>query len=206
MGFVPLTVKMAAKGMGNGVFRAFGLSAPLFEVLFADAAGRTCPIIGDVLERSAGNDAVFRVSLCRIINVSAGNANILFHIVHLLKFMATDVNIRAMYIKKQYLCRYGYKKDNKGMDAPHRNGDGSIHLSFVSYHAAAGSCGRACAGGYSRYRSASADLFDAIPDLLPYRTEGSGIGGFLLYRAVSSPCWVCWRHGSSVQTRIPLRI
>ena len=40
------------------------------------------------------------------------------------------------YKVKMYICNiiydYEHQKDNKGLDASHRYGDGSIHLSFIS--------------------------------------------------------------------------
>lgn len=55
-------------------------------MFLSHAAGRTCPVIGDIFEWSAWLDSVFRVSLCRIVDVSAENANIFVHNVYLLKF------------------------------------------------------------------------------------------------------------------------
>ena len=56
-------------------------------MFFSDSASRACPVIGDILEWSARLDAVFRVTLCRIIDVSADYANIFIHNVYLLKFV-----------------------------------------------------------------------------------------------------------------------
>ena len=58
------------------------------------------------------------------------------------------------------------------MDAAYRDGDGSIHLSFVPYHAGAGACCRSGAEEDRRCRTASYDLHDALPDFLPHRTQG----------------------------------
>ena len=72
-----------------------------------------------------------------------------------------------------YICRYGYKEDNKGLDASHRYGDGSIHLSFIPYNAGAGaSCG-AISEWSCQHPAASAHLFYAVPDILQDRAEGS---------------------------------
>ena len=43
----------------------------------------------------------------------------------LLILQGKDVYLHTIY-------RYEYQKDNKGLDASHRYGDGSIHLSFIS--------------------------------------------------------------------------
>ena len=44
------------------------------EMLLSYPAGRACPVFRDVFERCARSDSVFRVSFCRIIDVSADNA------------------------------------------------------------------------------------------------------------------------------------
>ena len=62
-------------------------------MFFADSAGRTGPVIREVFECCAGRDTVFRISLCRIIYVSADDANILFHdnVFNLYCFLASVV-------------------------------------------------------------------------------------------------------------------
>ena len=55
---------------------------PHLEVFFSDTAGRAGPVIGDILEWGAWLDSIFRVTLCRIINVSADHANIFIQKVH----------------------------------------------------------------------------------------------------------------------------
>ena len=71
---------------------------PHLEVFFSDTAGRAGPVIGDILEWGAWHDSVFRVALCRIVDVSAGYANIFVHNVHLLKFKA-PMSITAPFLK-----------------------------------------------------------------------------------------------------------
>lgn len=48
-------------------------------MLFADSACRACPAVGDVFESGSGSYASLRISFCRIVDVSADNANILIH-------------------------------------------------------------------------------------------------------------------------------
>ena len=51
----------------------------LLEVLLADAACGAGPVFRDVFKGGSGGYASFRVSFCRIIYVSADDANILIH-------------------------------------------------------------------------------------------------------------------------------
>ena len=69
------------------------LSVPLFKVFLPDAAGRTGLVFGDILECRAWSIAAFLVSFCRIIGVSADDANILFHIKFVYKSFADWVSI-----------------------------------------------------------------------------------------------------------------
>lgn len=48
-------------------------------MLLADSACRACPSVGDVFESCSGSYASLRISFCRIVYVSADNANILIH-------------------------------------------------------------------------------------------------------------------------------
>ena len=66
-----------------------------------------------------------------------------------------------------------YKEYNKRVDASHRNGDGSIHISFISYYARTGPSGRTVPERGYRRGAASSYIFNALPYLLPYRAEGS---------------------------------
>ena len=59
------------------------LVLPNFEMFFADSTCRTGPVIWNVFEWSARRDAVFRVTLCRVIDIAANDANVLFHDVFL---------------------------------------------------------------------------------------------------------------------------
>ena len=61
------------------------LVLPDFEMFFADSTCWTGPVIWNVFEWSARRDAVFRVTLCRVIDIAANDANVLFHNKCLLK-------------------------------------------------------------------------------------------------------------------------
>ena len=76
-------------------------------------------------------------------------------------YLCTEISISKL--------SYESEAENKGMDAAHRDGDGSIRLSFVPYHAGAGACCRSGAGNFVGSSSASVDLSDAVSDFLQDR-------------------------------------
>ena len=61
------------------------LVLPDFEMFFADSTCWTGPVIRNVFEWSSRSYTVFGVTFCRIIDVSANDANVLFHNKCLLK-------------------------------------------------------------------------------------------------------------------------
>ena len=65
------------------------LPIPLLKVLLAHAAGWACPIFRDVFECRSWSNSAFLVSLCRIVYISADDANILFHITFVYKLLAS---------------------------------------------------------------------------------------------------------------------
>ena len=56
-----------------------GVLFVLLEVFLADAAGWACPVGREVFESGSGGYAFFRVSFCRIVDVSADDAYIFIH-------------------------------------------------------------------------------------------------------------------------------
>lgn len=72
------------------------LSVPFLEVFLADAACRAGPVVRKVFEWGSGSNSVFGVSLCRIINESASDANIFLHIPIPLVFLRSNGNICAI--------------------------------------------------------------------------------------------------------------
>jgi len=49
------------------------------EIVLADATDRAAPVVRQLLKRGAGDYAVVGIALCRIVNVTANFANVLFH-------------------------------------------------------------------------------------------------------------------------------
>ena len=87
------------------------------------------------------------------------------------KDLLTILQGKDVYLHSIY--DYEHQKDNKGLDASHRDGDGSIHLSFVSYNAGAGASRRTVSERSGQHPSAPSDLLYAVPDILQDRAEGS---------------------------------
>jgi hypothetical protein len=58
------------------------------------------------------------------------------------------------------------------MDAPYRNDDGSIRFPYIQRGSMPSSF-RSLSFRYCENATADIHLFDALSDLLPYRTEGS---------------------------------
>ena len=80
------------------------------------------------------------------------------------------------------------------MDASHRDGDGSIHLSFIPHHAGSSAYGRSLSEIIRGVFPAPADILDAFSDLLSYRAEGSQAASMALV-AAADPGWPVWRAG-----------
>ena len=61
----------------------FVFSVDLFldnrEIVFAYAAERAHPVIGDVFKDRSGFDATVRIACCRVVNITAEIANVLLH-------------------------------------------------------------------------------------------------------------------------------
>ena len=55
------------------------LVLPNFEVFLAHSTCRACPVFWNIFEWSSRRDAVFWVTLCRVIDIAANDANVLFH-------------------------------------------------------------------------------------------------------------------------------
>lgn len=49
------------------------------EIVFAYAAERAHPVIGDVFKGRSGFDATVRIACCRVVNITADIANVLLH-------------------------------------------------------------------------------------------------------------------------------
>ena len=64
------------------------------EIVFADAAVRAGPIVGQLFERCSGGDVVFGIALFRIIHVAADFANVLLHDGHPLVLQWVAVSFR----------------------------------------------------------------------------------------------------------------
>ena len=50
-----------------------------FEIVLADATDGAAPVVGQLLKGGAGDNAVVGIALCRIVNMTANFANVLFH-------------------------------------------------------------------------------------------------------------------------------
>lgn len=57
------------------------------------------------------------------------------------------------------------------MDAAHRDADGSIRLSYISFHASSGSSYRAVSRGRGVFSAALAYILDALSDFLQDRAS-----------------------------------
>ena len=64
------------------------------EIVFADAAVRAGPIVGQLFERRSGRNVVFGIALFRIIHVAADFANVLLHDGHPLVLQWAVVSFR----------------------------------------------------------------------------------------------------------------
>ena len=83
---VLITPHSSLKAKPSHCDSAFLLSNRI-EILFAYSANWAGPIFGNILERCARSDAAIRVAYCRIIDPRTYCANILFHIIIVVKIV-----------------------------------------------------------------------------------------------------------------------
>ena len=82
----------------SSFFFVFGL-----EFVFADAAFRAFPVVGQLFKRRSGRNVVFGIALFRIVHIAADFANVLLHDGHPLVLQWVAISFRDSYSFEQMI-------------------------------------------------------------------------------------------------------
>ena len=66
-----------------------------FKIIFSHSAKRANPIFGKVFKCGACGNSCFRITFCRVINITAYSANVLFHACN---YYVSEIN----YMQRKY--------------------------------------------------------------------------------------------------------